>query len=247
MPKQNRVRHIFTALLLALAFIVMMNIGTSINVGVDWHYRHIKMPLYIKWTQFLARHYEYARLVGEITAGCRSDEDKALAILAWTRANLKDVPQGMSICDDHILYIIIRGYGIPEQFQDVFTTLCVYSKVPAFYGKAYDKNHRTRYTLSFVKLDRKWRVFDAYYGKYFRNAKGEIASIDDIVNDFSIINNSDQGVAMVGGVPYKEYYSNLKAITVPQTLRAETQMPLQRILYEAKKVMKIEKLSDDAK
>ena len=148
----KRIRLVVAAFLLAVLLIAILNIGTSINVGIDGHYRHIRMPLYVKWTQFLARHYEYERISKEIVKGCKTDEEKALAILKWTRESLKDVPPGMHIYDDHILNIIIRGYAVPEQFQSVFTVLCSYAGVQAFYERAYSEGRKSKYYLSFVKI-----------------------------------------------------------------------------------------------
>ena len=51
------------------------------KVGLDGHYRLVRMPLYVKWTEFLARYYEYARLAREITSGCKTDDARALAAL----------------------------------------------------------------------------------------------------------------------------------------------------------------------
>lgn len=238
---KHNTRRIAPALILILAVVLIANFPAYIRSGVGGNYTRIRMPLYAKWTQFLARHYEYERMTKEIVAGCRTEEDKALAILKWTRANLKDMPEGMPVHDDHILYIIIRGYAVPEQFQDVFTTLCVYSGIPAFYKTMYDKSHKTKHVLSFVMLDGKWRVFDAYYGNYLKNAKGDIASIDDIVADPSIVDKCSWCAMMVRGVPYKEYYANMGTVTAPQTFRAKKQMPLGRIIFEIKKALRIEK------
>lgn len=227
-----------------LIIILMLTVETSITVGVNWHYRKIRMPLYVKWTEFLARHYEYERLSKEITAGCKTDEEKTLAILKWTRENLRDLPQGMPLHDDHILNIIIRGYAVPEQFQDVFTTLCAYGNIDAFFKRVYDKSHKARYTVSLVKLGGKWRVFDAYHNLYFRTRSGEIAGIEDIIKDPSIVSGKDVDALTVDGVPYKEFFHDLSGISEPQTTRPEKQMPLHRIIYETKRALKLEKDDD---
>lgn len=227
---------------LVLIIVLILNIETSITVGVDWHYRQIRMPLYVKWTEFLARHYEYKRLSREITAGCKTDEEKTLAVLKWTRENLRDLQQGMQVHDDHVLNIIIRGYAVPEQFHDVFTTLCAYSDLHAFFKRVCSKSRKTRYTISFVRLGGKWRVFDAYYNLYFRTRSGEVAGIDDIIKDPSIVVGKDVDTLMVDGVPYKEFFHCLSGISVPQTTRPEKQMPLHRIVYETKRALKLEKV-----
>lgn len=223
--------------------VLLLNIDVSIRQGIDGRYRYIHMPLYVKWTQFMARHYEYSRLASEITAGCRTDEEKALAVLKWTRENIKDIPQGMPLVDDHILTIIIKGYGSPSQFHDVFTTLCSYAGLPAFWDDPYDRGHKIKYPVSFVKIRGRWRVFDAYRGIYFKNNRGEIASVEDILKDPSIVSGKGIDGLSIGGIPYKDVYYNLdlKEADAGKTFRSYRQMPLSRIYYEIKKAMGLEK------
>lgn len=203
------------------------------------------MPLYVKWTQFLSRHYEYVRLSKEITAGCKTDEEKVLAVLKWTREHLKDVPPGMPICDDHILNIIIRGYAVPEQFQEVFVTLCSYSGAPAFYEKVYSRSREKKHIFSFVKLSGKWRIFDAYSGLYFRTKGNDIAAVEDIMSDKSLIGAPGLDNIMLEGIPCKEFYLNLGPVAQPVTSRAQRQMPLNRVLYEIRKAFNVEKTDED--
>ena len=222
---KNR-RRLFAAIVIATLVFAVLNIDVSIKQGVNGKYRQIHMPFYVKWTQFLSRHYEYDRLSKEITKGCKTDEEKALAILKWTRENIKDVPIGMPLKDDHVLNVIIRGCGVPEQFQDVFTTLCAYSGIPAFFEKVYTKGNKARYALSFVKINGKWRVFDAYSGKYFRTVRGDIASAEDILSSKSLTEK----------FPY-----DFKPVIGARTLRPYKQMPLKRIVFEARKTLGLEK------
>lgn len=229
---------------LAALGVIAVNCDVTIRQGVNGRYHEIHMPLYAKWTQFLARHYEYKRLSREITRGCGTDEEKVIAILRWTRDNIKDVPSGMPLFDDHIANITIRGYGTPEQFQDVFTTLCAYAKIPAFWCRVTDRANKGKYSLSFVDLGRKLCVFDAYRGVYFRTKSGEISGIEDIMADRSIVSGGGIEALDVKGVPYKEFYYNLDHIVKPSTPRPERQMPFQRLIYETKKALGIEEKED---
>ncbi len=239
--KIKKLKFIFISLLSITIIGAVLNLNTSITVGKDWQCRQIKMPLYIKWTEFLARHYEYGRMAKEITAGYDDNGKEVLALLRWTHQNIKDVPPGMPVMDDHILYIIVRGYGVPEQFQDVFTTLCTYAGIPAFWRKIRDREHKTTYPISFVLLNGKWRVFDAYRARYFIADNGEIASVEDILKKPSLVKGDDIDHIYIDGVPYKEFFNNMGPVSRPQTLRAEKQMPLHRIVYETKRAFKLEK------
>lgn len=228
-------------LLIALTIVFIATLDTYITVGVNGNYREVHMPLYVKCTQFLGRHYEYARLAEEITAGCTSQEERALAILKWTRERLRDAPAGMPFYDDHILNIIIRSYAVPEQFQEVFSTLCAYSGLPSFYERVYSKNYGSGYVLSFVMIDGKWRMFDAYAGIYFRTRTGELASIDDIIKEPSLVKSSGIVGKMSGDVSCEDYYMNVLPVERPVTLRADKQMPVPRLAYEIRKAIGFEK------
>lgn len=231
---------------LILAAGMTMNMEVSIRQGINGRIREIKMPLYIKAMEFLTRHYEYQRIAKEITKGCNTEEEKVLAILKWTHENIKPLPLGMPMVDDHILNIIIRGYGAADQSEDVFANLCSYAGIPSFYMLIRANDRKIRYPLSFVKIDGKWQVFDSYYNIYFRTKTGEIASVDDIIADKSIVRDADIAGIVIGEVPYKEFYYSLKPIGSVGTLRPDKQMPLKRIVFEIKKALGMEKEIADA-
>jgi len=223
--------------IIVITAFIILNVDVSIRRGVNGTYQEVHMPLYVKWIQFLARHYEYTRIAKEITAGQKLDEEKVLALFQWTHENIRPITPDMPRMDDHILNIIIRGYGTSEQAQDVFVNLCVYAGMPAFWQRICDKDRRVRYSLSFVKIDGKWRVFDVYFNKYFRTSDGRIASIDDLISNKALLDNAGLDDIIVGGIPYKELYYNLSQFAVPPTLRSEKQMPFKRILFELKKIL----------
>ena len=241
----------FAIVAVSLGFILAvgmtMNAEVSIRQGINGRVHEIKMPLYIKAMEFLSRHYEYQRITREIIGGCNSDEEKVLAILIWTHSNIRPTPSGFPVTDDHILNIIIRGYGSADQSQDVFTNLCTYAGFPSFFMRAFTEDRRAYHVLSFVMLNGKWRVFDAYNKIFFQTRTGEIASIEDLTGDKSIIEDSDMANKLYMGIPYKEFYYGLKPIRIFTTLRPGKQMPLKRVIFEIKRVlgMEKEKLEDD--
>ncbi|MFA5142554.1 MAG: hypothetical protein WC522_00110 [Candidatus Omnitrophota bacterium] len=240
--KKRLLLSIPVCLAIVLAIGLVMNMQVSIRQGINGRVREIKMPLYIKAMEFLARDYEYHRITREIIKSCNTDEEKALAIFDWTHENIKPTPPGMPIVDDHILNIIIRGYGAVDQSQDVFTNLCAYAGLPAFFMRVYTPDRRAYYPLSFVKIKGRWRVFDSYNKKYFRTNSGEIAGVEDLASDRSIIDKDDIAGRLYGGVPYKEFYYNLKPwADEAKTMRSEKQMPLKRFIFEMKKSFGIEK------
>ena len=240
MKRSNIIKGLCFAAIISIVLLSFKE--TSITQAINGRSRIVRMPVYVKAIEFVARHYEYERLTKEITAGSASEKEKALAIFRWTHDKIRHVPEGMPIVDDHVLNIIIRGYGSCDQSQDVFTTLAAYAGMDAFWAKVYDPSGKIWYPVSFVKISGRWSPFDTYFGKYFLNSDKEIASVEDISRDKSIVGGPEVDSMTFRGVPYKEFFCNLKPVTVSKTLRPEKQMPLKRLIFEIKKRLKIEKV-----
>lgn len=51
----------------------------------------------------------------------------------WTRQHIHPTSSGLPDMDDHILHMIIRGYGKQDQTVDALTTLATYTGLPAFW------------------------------------------------------------------------------------------------------------------
>lgn len=148
----------------------------------------------------------------------------------------KNIPKNWPIVDDHVWNITIRGHGTIDQSADVFTTLCVYAKIPAFWSWISPKNSEVRFVISYIKLSEKWRIFDSYHNNYFWNEKGKIASVEDIIANPAIVNQvSDRPVFR--GIEYIKFFENLSPISNVKFLRGRKQMPLPRLFYEIKKII----------
>lgn len=216
--------------------IFILNIDVITQKGINYQMRIIKLPLYLKLLDFFDRHYNYKYLVKLITRGAETDRERAMKIFVWTYENLRKTPGDMPVIDDHGWYIIVRGYGNNDQFQDVFTTLCNYAHIDAFFTFVSAKDLNARLPLSFVKLNKKWCIFDPYNGAYFKNSSGGIASIEEIMEgdwavfNFAGINKQDYD--------YVRYFENLKPIKNVALNRANTQTPLRRLIFEFKKYIK---------
>lgn len=197
--------------------------------GVDYAVKTIKMPLYIKIMEFLDRDYHYKELVQRICQGCHNDKDKIWAIFEWTHNNIRKAPRDLPVVDDHVWSIIIRGYGVEDQSQDVFATLCNYAGTDAFYSWVPNRNHTKRVALSFARINGRWLVFDASRGIYFKNNNGDIADIEEI-------RSGNWHIASIasGGpdIDYEEYFENLGTIKNIGLKRSNIQSPLRRFIFE---------------
>ncbi len=227
-PPAGIIRKIIylTAGLIVLIFV--LNIPVITKQGVKGKVINKTIPLYLKTLGFVYRHFEYKQLVHDIIEGKRSDKEKVLAIFDWTHKNILKVPKGYSVLDDHILNIIIRGYGSSDQSNDVFCNLCNYAGIKATWLMMAAKNSRLRLPISFVKIDKKWRIFDTYQKFYFLNEKNEIASLDDLIRNPGIIRSQTKDI-FIRDIPYANFLEDLKTIDKIDNRRFRQQTLLGRV------------------
>lgn len=232
----KKVFRIFLIVTVALAAVIaMLNISVTTRQGVDFNVHTIRIPLYLKILDFFDRHYSYKELTKRISRDLKDDTERVLKIFEWTHQNIRRVPDSFPILDDHVWHIIVRGYGANDQFSDVFTTLCNYANVDAFYSRVYTEDRKSRIPLSFVKIDKNWYVFDPYNRVYFRKDNGDLASVKDIskcnwrVEDISA-SGKDRAY-------YMEYFENLPFPESKRWVKAKIQSPINRLIFKIKKLI----------
>jgi len=203
-------------------------IPTETRQAVDSTLYVHTIPLYAKALDFVQRDLGYARLVSGIVDEEAAPEARALTLLEWTRRNIRDTPDGFPVVDDHVLNIIIRGYGPAWQKAEVFTTLTTYAGVPAFVASS--RQIAPRLTLSFVWVERRWRVFDVDNGIVFRNRRGDLASADELAHDPSL-STAAAGGRSYRSQPYEAYFEGFRPPVAPDVLRGELQMLWPRLSY----------------
>ncbi len=205
--------------------------------GVNFVVSTYTMPLYLKVFEFVDRSVHYERFANTITEGVRSDSAKVEKLFEWTVQNIQSTPDGWPVVDDHILNIIIRGYGLADQRADVFTTLATYAGMPAFWVSL-PKHSDAQILLSFVLIDGRWVVADVASGLQFLNSDGELATLKELVAHPAQI-QMYAAELRVQGVPYTKVFRGLIMPKPPSPLRAELQMPLTRLIYEARTTLKL--------
>lgn len=226
------------SILLISAVIISLNTKVTTRQGIDYQLSTVRIPLYLKLIDFFDRHYNYKELVRRIYNGndAKVDEEQIKKIFEWTYKNIRKVPEGFPVVDDHVWHIIIRGYGVNDQASDVFTTLCNYAGTDAFFCWIKATNQAHRIPLSFVKIKGRWNVFDPYNGNYFKNTKGDLAAIEEIIKGDWLIESIDSSNAP--DVNYAQYLKNLIVIKDVNLTRANIQSPFNRLKFEIKKWLK---------
>lgn len=95
--------------------------------GVNYQWSSKPIPLAEKAVHFLSRDLQTRRLSREIVRGASNEQEKMDKIFSWVTRNIRSVPPGFPVVDDHIQNIWIRGYGTPDQRAEVFALLSSYS------------------------------------------------------------------------------------------------------------------------
>ncbi|MDD5424421.1 MAG: transglutaminase-like domain-containing protein [Candidatus Omnitrophica bacterium] len=231
--KKNAFR---AAIILAVsaAAILALNVPVTTRQGVDFQIREIRIPLYLKALDFMDRYYNYGTLADRITSGEKSGFGKAVALLKWTKENIRENPGSLPVVDDHAWHIIIRGYGLDDQCQDVFTTLCNREGLAAFFVKVRLPDKGRARCFSLVHLGGGWTVFDAYKGIYFINSEGKPAILKEIENgDWKAVKASPES----GSEDYPGFMKQLTSSDDPvntatwKDSRAAIQSPLRRLFH----------------
>ena len=227
--KKSRYFKLFIFISAALAVILFLNMPVSSLQGINYEVRAIKMPLYIKVMEFFDRDYQYRQIVKGLTYKLDSDEKKVLAMFVWTRKNIRRIPDGFPVVDDHVMNIIIRGYGASDQCADVFATLCNYAGYRARFTTLTAEGKRGKVCLAFVRIKSRWHVFDTYNGVYFRNKSGALAATEDLLAGDWIVQPQRQI-----DIDYTIYFNDSNLAVMDKLARSNIQSPLRRLLYQLK-------------
>lgn len=234
---KRKLFKIFFSLTLLIGIFILLNLPVTTRQGTNYQWYSIKIPLYLKVLDFFDRNYNYAQLAKRIIKGARTEEEKVLKVFTWTHENIRKIPPGFPIVDDHVWNIIIRGYGAYDQSADVFTTLCNYIGVNAFFALVSPLQGEGRIPLSLVKLNGKWTVFDSHYGVYFKDKNGDFADIEALKSNSWTIEQIDKS-RKEPLINYANYFLHLPTPEDIRFSRANTQSPFNRLLYEIKKIGK---------
>lgn len=203
-------------------------------IGVDYVVTEHTLPLWIKAVDFVDRDLNLARTARAIVGGIEGDEARTFAVLRWTERTIHPQPDRLPIIDDHVWYVIVRGYGQADQHADVFTTLLVYAGLPAYWQLIGAKPREL--PLSYVLVDGRWRVFDVAHRLVFRNRAGALATPEEIAQDASLVRNAAEGrAADLDG--YLAYFKSFRPPVAPDVLRADLQMTGRRLAFETWKII----------
>ena len=231
MRRRSAIRRLLVLAAALVIIIAVANVRTSSLRGVNYVVTTESLPLYAKAVDFIDRDINYRRLAAAITEGRATDEQKLRAMFDWTRANIRDVPEGFPVIDDHVWYVIVRGYGADDQKADVFTTLLTYAGVPAYWIFIGPK---PELALSLARIDGTWRVSDVQNGIIFKTPDGRMATVEELAARADVF--LLQGPETFRTLRYADYFAGFRAPLPPDLMRADLQMLGRRTWREMKRL-----------
>lgn len=226
-------RIILVQVLLALGLVALAHLPVTTKQGVNFDVSTHRVPLYRKAFEFLDRDAQYRFLASTITSGAVSDAERVRAVFDWTARRIQPTPDGWEIVDDHILNIIIRGYGTHDQRADAAATLMTYAGVPSFWRKVPPTGGAPELILTFALVAGRWVVMDVANHLLFQTLQGELATLDDFKTGHAVL-PAGAGALTIGAIPYSAVFAQLRMPSIPDTLRAELQMPWRRLWYQTR-------------
>ncbi|MFC1804598.1 transglutaminase-like domain-containing protein [Candidatus Omnitrophota bacterium] len=231
---KKKLTYFLIVIVLLASLTAFLNMNVTTRRGVDYKVCRLKIPLYLKILDFLDRHYNYKHLARSITAGILTEEERVIKILEWTYQNIRRNPDGFPVFDDHVWYVIIRGHGVHDQFNVIFSVLCNYAGFQGFYKWTSSSDQQKTIPLSFIKVNRRWCVFDPYRGVYFKDKFDKLACIEDLKNgDFTII-----PINRKPELDYMFFFKNLKPVNEGDFDWLNLHSPFDRAVYILKKIFK---------
>lgn len=128
----------------------------------------------------------------EATRGCKTDEEKALAIWDFIRLNFDHLASpGDRECHNPVVALNVYGYANCAYHSTVFTSLCRAVGVPA---RVWEVWH---HTITEAYYNNAWHMLDSDIGLYYLAGDNRtIASVEQLWEDQKISGGKESGAAL---------------------------------------------------
>jgi hypothetical protein len=202
----------------------------TIAVGENHHVTVKPLTLFEKTVAFIDRDLAMRRLTGEVAGDGGTQEERLLRLYGWVVENIREVPPGLPVIDDHIWHIFVRRYGEIDQRAEALAALASYDGMPASRIPLGKYANRRAVQLTVVRTGDRLVVFDVNNRIVFRRSPTELATLGELQADPSLIERNGRGV-VVEGSPYSEHFVRFKDYQA-SFVRMEKQRPLSRLKAE---------------
>lgn len=214
---------------LLILLVMVGHVLTTGFKGVDDTVSVHQMPFWEKTAKFYLRHVEFERWAKEAAGEETDPQRRVLKLMDWTMKNVRHIPPGWPLIDDHISHNVLRHYGNDGQLAEVFTAFTTYTGNEGRWEAYHPPGAKERVALSFVESEDGWWVFDLWNGGWFETPSGRIATIDDFRHPEQLRRHG-QAPEVLNGTPYLDYYRDLDRVFQRSFSRARGQMPWHRLL-----------------
>ncbi len=128
----------------------------------------------------------------EATRGCKTDEEKALAIWDFIRLNFDHLASpGDRECHNPVVAMNVYGYANCAYHSTVFTSLCRAVGVPA---RVWEVWH---HTITEAYYNNAWHMLDSDIGLYYLSGDNRtVASVEQLWEDQNITGGKESGAAL---------------------------------------------------
>ena len=255
--KKKKLIYLFLAIFIITMFFIA-NQNTTRTIGINYEVSKYQIPVYLKILDFYDRHYTYKHFVKNLNKNTEDKNEIVINTSNWIYDNIKKIPKGVDVIDNHPLTIIERRLGADDQFSDLLSVLLVYSNIESFFISKFNENW---HPITFFKIDDNWSIIDPYNGIFFTNNNKLFASIKDIKNNkWELLNLKFEKIDKLNfkdtfGNKFDDYdnihkyYDNIiDYIPSEEDInnthifhrggRSNTQNPLGRLRYEIYNIMK---------
>ena len=215
----------------AVAVTVVAAWPVTTRYGVDYQVSTRRMTLFEKAVDFLSRDLQGRRIARDVVGDAADPEARLIRIFTWTIAHVQPAPSGFPVVDDHVLHIMIRGYGAPDQQAEVLALLASYSGFRATGMHLQAPSSRAGIDVTVVRLGRRMIICDVEHRLLFRDATGRLADVDALLNHSEWIAAS-AGALVVGGVPYARHLETLRNARI-----SFSRMEAQRVWPRLRQIM----------
>ena len=228
--KGHRLRVAGAAVVLLAALLMVANWPVSTSAGYNYVVTTRRLTLLEKAIWFIDRDLQMQRIKTDIAGTQGTPEERLVRMYEWVSTQIHPVPPGMPIIDDHVSYIFVRRYGADDQRAEALAALASYDGMPSTALGLAKAPKMRGVVVTIVRVGGRLLIFDVNNHVAFRRQSGELATLDDLKRDASLIERAGNGLR-IDGVPYHEHFQHLRD-TTPTFLRMEDQRPWPRLKHE---------------
>ena len=233
-PRRQSLRWLVAAMAACLVGVIAAW-PVETRSGVDYEWSSRRILLFEKVVDFVSRDLQTRRLVDDILVEISGEQEQVVAIFDWVGSHVRPVPEGFPIVDDHVLHIIIRGYGARDQRTEAFSLLASYAGMRSAAAVLKSPTGNAEIIVALVEIGERVYVFDVVNEIIFLDRSGTLVDVEQLMANPELV-SSAAPERRIRDVPYEGFYESV-AQARPNFSRMEMQKPWGRLRSEVSKLL----------